>query len=174
MSTTKKLLLVAGLTALTVVLVKGATTAKKWAGQITIKIVEFFQPTIKNGLLIVPVKVRVINPSPLFAPVQSASVKLFYLRNGMFVPFAQAPPTPGFDINPNQSTDVTLFPEINVKALGSAFGGSNTVSNWLAVLSNQNPLIDIKLEVTITIAGISFTEEEFKQVYLKQLVGNVA
>lgn len=173
MTTTAKVLIVTGLGAAAFVLLKGAQKAKAWAGQITVQLIDFFQPSIKDNVFTLPVKLRINNPSPLFAPIQSASLKMFYLKNGMYVPFGQAPPTQGFNINPNESTDVTLFPQINLSAF-NPFSGSNTLNNLLSVLSNQNPLLDVKLELTVTITGIPITQDIFKQVYLKQLFKNVA
>lgn len=140
---------------------KGKQLVNQWAGKIKFTIVKFF-----------PLTVRITNPTPIYAPVDSVAIKAYYLRNGMYVQFASAPPTKPFNITPNASTDVTLHPKIDLKALNPFTGGN--IDKAIAIIAGQNPLVDIKIELTITIGGMSFTEEAFTKIYLSELVKNVA
>ena len=140
---------------------KGKQLISEWAGKISFSIVKFF-----------PLTVRINNPTPIYAPIQSVSLKIYYLKNGMYVPFASAPPTKPFNITPQASTDVALHPTIDTKAL-NVFTG-NSVENILKIIANQNPVVDVKAELTITIAGISFVEESKSKLYLSELLKNVA
>lgn len=171
-TTTKKLFIAGGVAALVAFAVMGAKKASAWAGQISVQLIDFFAPNISNGVFTLPVKLRINNPSPLFAPIQTASARMYMVQNNQYVQFGQAPPTPGFNINPHESTDVTLFPQINLAAL-NLFSGNNTWMNLLTVLANQNPLVQVRIDVSFTIAGITHTEQVFKEVYLKQLFKNV-
>src|SRR5688572_6911842 len=94
-----------------VVATKGKQLVSEWAGTISFNIIKFF-----------PLTIRINNPTPIYAPVQSVAIKIYYLKNGMYVPFASAPPTASFNITPNASTDVTLHPKIDLKALNPFTG----------------------------------------------------
>lgn len=150
-----------------------AKTVTDWASKITLHIVQFGKPSISSGTLRVPLLVRINNPSPLYAPIDSVSVKLFFLRNGMYVPFGSAPGTAPFELKPNGDTDITLNPAIDLKALNPFTGGLN-VSNLLTqaqnLLTSSNPLIDIKAEVTITVKGYELVQEANSKIYLNQLL----
>lgn len=147
--------------AIYLVATKGKQLISEWAGKINFTIVKFF-----------PLVVRINNPTPIYAPVQSVTLKAYYLKNGMYVPFASAPPTKPFNITPNSSTDVTVHPTLDLKALNPFTGGS--VESAINIIANQNPLIDIKVELTINIAGASFVEEAKTKIYLSDLLKNVA
>lgn len=140
---------------------KGASTLSQWAGQISVNIVKFF-----------PLVVRIKNPSPIYAPVDSVSLKAYFLNKGMYVPFATAPKTSSFKIVPDGSTDVTIYPTIDTNAIKGLV--LSTGKNALDVIAGKDALLNVKIELTITIAGISFIEEANTKVYLNDLLKNVA
>lgn len=164
MKTALKIAIGAGVAAVIYLAVtKGKQLISEWAGKITFTIVKFF-----------PLVVRINNPTPLYAPIDSVSLKAYYLKNGMYVPFATAPPTKPFKITPNASTDVTVHPKIDLKALNPFTSGGNAFDQVINMIDNKNPIIDIKVELTIAIAGASFIEEAKTKIYLSDLLKNVA
>lgn len=155
---------------------KGAQTVKDWTNKISIRIAQFGKPSVSSGTLRLPVVVRISNPSPLYAPIDGVAVKLFFLRSGMYVPFGSAPRSAPFELKPNGDTDVTLNPSIDLKALNPFTGGLNlsSLSNLLSqaqnLITGSNPLIDIKVEATITVQGFDLVEETNSKIYLNQIL----
>src|SRR5688572_11937055 len=100
MNTAMKIATALGLvSAIYFIATKGKELVSEWAGKINFTIVKIY-----------PLTIRINNPSPIYAPIDSVSIKIFYLKNNMYVPFASAPPTKSFNITPNSSTDITLHP----------------------------------------------------------------
>lgn len=152
----------------------GKDTFNQWAEKFNLRIVQFGKPTLTGGNLSIPLKVRISNPAPVGATIQSASVKLFYLRNGMYIPFGIAPPTPPFHLMANADTDITVNPVIDLNALDPFTGGGFNLNNLFTQVSNlikgHNPLIDVKAEVAIDVEGFEIVEETTSKIYLNQLI----
>lgn len=174
MSSTGKIALIAGAIGLAIYLVKaGKQTITDWAEKITVKLHQFGKPVFQSNQLSIPLILRISNPSPLQAPIQSVAVRLFFLRNGMYQPFGYAPPTQPFYLNAQGTTDVAIQPVIDVAKL-NPFTGSTSVSSLINNLNNlitgNNPLIDIKLEFTIMIEGYEVVQSATTKLYLNQLL----
>ena len=156
----------------------GKDSAVAYAGKISFKIKEFGKPSIKSGQLTVPLVVRITNPTLLMAPIRSVAVKLFYLRNGIYTPFASAPPTAPFTIKSNESTDVSIFPTVDLQKLKALLPTGMDFSNILSTVNNlftgANPIIDVKAEVTINIEGYETVQEATQKLYLTDFLKNVA
>jgi len=149
-----------------------------YAGKIAFKIKEFGKPTLKNGQLTVPLVVRITNPTLLMAPIKSVGVKLFFLRNGIYHPFASAPATAPFTIKANESTDVNIFPTVDLEKLKTLLPTGLNFNNLLSTVNNlftgTNPLIDVKAEVTINIEGYETVQEATQKLYITDFLKNVA
>lgn len=173
-SLVKYTLIAAGIGGILYLVKLGKDTVNQWSEKFNLRIVQFGKPTLSGGNLSVPLKVRISNPAPVGATIQSASVKLFYLRNGMYVPFGVAPPTAPFHLMGNGDTDIMVNPVIDLNALDPFTGGGFNLNNLFAQIKNlatgQNPLIDVKAEVAITIEGFEIVEETTSKIYLNQLI----
>ena len=172
-SLVKYTLIAVGIGGLVYLFKKGKATVTDWAERLNLRIVQFGKPTMSGANLSVPLKVRISNPSPLYAPIQSVSVRLFFLRNGMYTPFGASPATAPFELKPNDDTDITVQPVIDLSAL-NPFTGKLNLSNIFSQVNNlvsgNNPLIDVKAEVTINIEGFEVVEEATTKIYLNQLL----
>lgn len=148
---------------------KASQKASEWVNKITFKIVDFQLPTYAAGKFTVPLLVRITNASPLMAPIQNVLIKLSALRNSNFIEFGQVNSGP-FTLYPG-TFNQSFLPVLDVGKLNPFSPNGNLLTNITQVLSNTNPLVDIKIDTTVIIEGVALpTQTERKQLYLKQLL----
>jgi hypothetical protein len=149
---------------------KGLSKVNELTQNLKVTIAGILPPSISQGILSIPVNVRIENPSSLSAPITNVQVFLSLLRNGMFVPFGVTDPSGAFTIRPG-AQNILLYPRLDLSKL-NPFGG-----NWIenlnrigGTLNNTQQLITIKADVIINIQGFEFRTEQRKEVKLNDIL----
>lgn len=173
MSTTVKIgLYAAGIGLLFWAITAARKKAQEWATKITFKIISFGKPELRSGNLSVPLLVRITNLSPLVIPIDNMVISLSVLKNGMYSTVGKTDPSGAFTITQGDK-DITLYPRVDVAKLNPFKGvstGTNLLTTITNVLSNQNPLLDVKIDADITVQGVTVTETVMQKIYLNQLL----
>lgn len=174
MSNTAKIALtLTGIGLLYLAITKAKETASEWANKINFKIVSVGKPSLSpKGQLSLPLQIRITNVAPISVPLDNAKVKLFLLRNGIYMPLGETDPTGPVTINASGDTTVVLYPHIDINKLKPVIGG-NVAAAIASLVNNTSALLDLKAESEITIQGYVIAQSTSTKVYLKDILNLV-
>lgn len=158
-----------GIGALYWLIVNGKQKLSEWGNKITFKIVSFGRPEVRSGNFSVPLVVRITNQSPVAIPLSNLVIKISQLKNGMYHTVGMTDPTGPFTIKQGDN-DLTLYPRVDIAQLNPLSNAGNILNSVLNVLTNQNPLLDLKVDADITVQGLTFTETTTQKIYLNKLL----
>lgn len=150
-----------------------ATTQKlsQWASKITYKIISIGSPIISAGKATLPLRVSISSPSILYVPIQDIKASIFYLKNGMWVPFARAN-SGAFELTQG-TIEKTIYPVLDLSKLTGLV--NQNIATVLNFLTQKSELLTIKCDVVINIQGVDLPTQSFQQkIFLTDLLRNVA
>jgi hypothetical protein len=122
------------------------------------KFAGFGQPSISNQVLTLPTKILLTNKSGLTFPIQKLDIDLSYKRGSTFIKAGKLTQQ-NIVIEPGEKA-ITLNPKLDLQALFKDF-----LKTADSILSNKS--VDIKADVTITVAGVTVTDTLFHQIPIR-------
>jgi hypothetical protein len=144
----KKWLFVAGALVAGYVLFRG----KNLINDLQVRVLAFGKPSIKSGVLSLPIQIAINNSNAFSIPVDNLTTDIFLqTKSGEFLKVGSTRPTGQFKINTGE-TDLIVQPQINFSAFG------NSVFNALNTLLNSNPVV--KAITTAKVKGIDVVDEK--------------
>lgn len=168
MSTPVKIALYAsGIGALYWLITQAQSKLNEWSNKISFKIISFGVPELRMGTLSVPLLVRITNLTPVSIPITDFALTLSILKKGQYQAVGRTDNTGPFTINPGDQ-NITLYPRLDIAKLNPE--GSNLLTAAVNILSNKNPLLDLKIDAEINVKGLIVTESQTQQIYLNKLL----
>lgn len=154
MSTTVKLALIASVVGVLLYVGTKANDAFNLVKGISYRITSWGTPRFANNIVALPLTIAIKNPSPLNFTVDKATVKISYWQIDKFIPAGESTVT-DIQVTPGE-TKKNIVANVDLKAITS--NALNTVVT-LAV----NRALNIKADVTLTIAGVTLPQQTFQQ-----------
>lgn len=140
----------------------GKRTVNEWADKLSVKFISIGAPSLRTGLLSVPIAVEIQNDTPIGIAIDNLVIRL--LRNNQVFGYTQN--TGPFTVAVGK-TPLTLHSSIQ---LSNIIPTGNVFQQVTNVLSNQSPLIDFVVEITTTVGGINLVVSKPQAFYLNDLI----
>ncbi len=138
-----------------------ALQVKSFADKLDYRITGFKLPTVRKGVVTIPLTLEFFNPTNVEMKIESLVVRLFKSNLNQWVLIGSTSENPdAFTIRPNGSTPIRITPTIQTKR----FGILDSLANFI----NTGAAPKLRVQTEVVVGGAKIEHEQIIEAFRKK------